>query len=84
MNEKPKYGILWKKWLGTFAAIIWIVGTYIGLLLGIVVLGASTAKGTVNPHVEGAVAGVLFATFLHWMLFAMIEHGHIKSLNEEK
>ena len=84
MNDKSKYGILWKKWLGGFVAIVWIAGTYLAMLAGLVALGAIIAKGTTCPHVEGAFAGVFLATFLHWMLFSMIEHGHIKKMNEEK
>ena len=84
MNEKREYGILWRKWLGGFATVVWIVGTYFGLLAVIVVMGTASGKGTLRPELTGAVAGVLLASLLHWMLFSMIEHGHIKRMNENE
>lgn len=84
MNEKREYGILWRKWLGGFASVVWIVGTYLGLLVVIVAMGTAFGKGTPRPELTGAVAGVFLATALHWMLFSMIEHGEIKRMNEKQ
>lgn len=84
MNEQGKYGILWGKWLGGFAAFVWIAATYLALLAGIVMLGVSFAKDTARPDVAGALAGVFLSSMFHWMVFSGIEHGHIKHMNNRQ
>ena len=84
MNEKRRYGILWGKSLAGLAACVWGVATYIGLLFGAVVFGVMFAKGTSRPDISAAVAGVFLATVLNWMVFGMVEHGHIKRMNDEQ
>ncbi|MCE9615070.1 MAG: hypothetical protein K8T26_12400 [Lentisphaerae bacterium] len=67
-----------------FAAAVWVIATYIGLLVGIVLLGAAYAKGFRQAGAAGAFVAVFLTTVLHWMAFSMIEHGHIKKMNEKQ
>ncbi len=84
MNETCKYGILWKKWLGGFAAFVWIVGTYVGLLIGAVLAATFWARAEGGGRAAAAFMGVLLASAMHWLLFTAVQYGQLKRLNEKQ
>ena len=81
-TEKRVVGIMWSKWLVNFATVVWIVATYLVLLIACVLMAWNVASEGKHCVFAGALFGVVFATFLHWLLFTFIEHGEIKRLNK--
>ena len=82
MKEAQKYGILWSKWAMRVVTVLGGTATYIGLLVGVMRLAAHMANGSRNEGVEAAITAVWFTTVLHWFVFSLIEHGHLKHMNE--
>jgi hypothetical protein len=84
MKENQKYGILWSKWAMRVVTVLGGTATYLGLLFGVMILAARMAKGCRNEGIEAAITAVWFTTVLHWFVFALIEHGHLKHMNENE
>jgi hypothetical protein len=79
MSEKRRYGILWSKSMLRFAQCVWGLATYLGVLAGAVVLAIRIAGG--NAAVAALVA-VGLASLFNWSVFAWVEHGELKRLND--
>ena len=84
MKERQQYGIIWDNWARRVVTTLGGVATYIGLLVGVIILAARMAKGARNEGVDAAVTAVWFATVVNWLVFALIEHGHLKRMNENE
>ena len=83
MNERQKYGILWGKWMKHVVAVFWGLATYLGLLFGAMCLASLMSKGDSCERASAAYMGVVLAAGLHWIVFAMIEHGYLKHINKD-
>lgn len=83
MNEREKYGIMWGKWMTHVVTVFWGLATYFGLLFGAMRLASALAKGDSCERASAAYMGVVLATGLNWIVFSMIEHGHLKDINKD-
>ena len=84
MKDRQQYGIIWDNWARRVVTVLGGIATYVGLLVGAILLAAWMAKGVRNEAAEAAFLAAWFATVVNWFVFAMVEHGHLKHMNENE